>query len=195
MNLKREVSERDIQLFFDTAGKLLEAAESDGAKARAAIAALEQFHQQVDARLRHLSEEVARKIDAAAERTADKAAKLLQERFREADAEADRAAERYRQAASSLTKRQWMMGYGLLVGVLALLAIFGFAMVPSLDEIQQRRAELNALNTEIQDKRVRWGMCIEGRKRRPCIQTDERAWNGEPYRSEGGSTWRAPMRN
>ncbi|QBG99093.1 hypothetical protein [Xanthomonas oryzae] len=105
--MTREVSDRDIQLFFDSAGKLLEAAENDGAKARKAINALTSFQSQVDARLSQLEVKVAQKIEAAAERTADKAAKLLQDRFREADAAAEKAAERYHQAAASLTFRLW----------------------------------------------------------------------------------------
>ncbi|AJQ88606.1 hypothetical protein [Xanthomonas oryzae] len=168
--MTREVSDRDIQLFFDSAGKLLEAAENDGAKARKAINALTSFQSQVDARLSQLEVKVAQKIEAAAERTADKAAKLLQDRFREADAAAEKAAERYHQAAASLTFRLWTYSIGSLAVVVLVLAVLAFAMIPSLDDIHQRRAELSSLDSQIQGKRLRWKTCMQGRKPVPCFE-------------------------
>ncbi|MEC5080441.1 hypothetical protein [Xanthomonas oryzae] len=170
MTQKREISDRDIQLFFDSAGKLLEAAESDGAKARKAIDALTSFQSQVGARLSQLEVKVVQKIEAAAERTADKAAKLLQERFHEADAAAEKAAERYRQAAARLTFRLWTYSIAPPAVVLLVLAVLAFAMIPSLDDINQRRAELSSLDSQIQGKRLRWTTCMQDSKPVPCFE-------------------------
>nr|WED69785.1 hypothetical protein PJ912_09620 [Pectobacterium colocasium] len=70
-NMERHLTDCDVQLFFDAAEKLREAAERDGEKAQKATAALAFFVNQMNARLQTLENDVSYKINRSAETTAN----------------------------------------------------------------------------------------------------------------------------
>ncbi|MFC4729599.1 hypothetical protein [Coralloluteibacterium thermophilus] len=192
--MKHELTEHDVQLFFDAAGKLLEAAKDDGLKSKLATQALMQFCHQLDGRLRSLEKDVVGIIEASAEMTASRAADLLREHFQQADAAAEQAAARYRHAADRLGVRMWAIFLGTQIALAGVLIVLVLVLVPSLDEILQRRADLAHINEQLDGVPLSWSICGEGRQARKCFQTDERSPRSL-YRSEDGRTWRIPMRD
>ena len=187
-NLEKRLTDRDVQLFFDAAEKLREAAEYDGEKARKTTAELASFINRVDARLQRLENDVSHKISSSAEITANRAADLLSVQFRQANEAAQRATEQYQYVAKSLNFRNWFYILGSqIVLVLVFIALIVF-LVPSLDEIQQRRAQLTYLNKQLDGPPFQWGMC--GKEK--CFRTDER--NGKGAKDKDGNTWRVPWK-
>lgn len=189
-NMERHLTDRDVQLFFDAAEKLREAAERDGEKAQKATAALASFVNQMNARLQTLENDVSYKINRSAETTADRAAELLSVKFQQANDAAKIATEQYKEAAKKLNIRSWLYILGpQIVMMLVFIASIVFLM-PSVDEIQQRRAELSSLNEQIKSSRLTWTMCDGDKK---CFRTDELDNGGKPYIGQrDGSTWRIP---
>ncbi|EFJ2182343.1 TPA: hypothetical protein QIH60_003392 [Escherichia coli] len=187
-NVEKRLTDHDVQLFFDAAETLREAAECDGEKARKATAELASFINRLDARLKRLENDVSHKINGSAEMTANRAAELLSVQFRQANEAAQRATEQYQEAAKNLNFRNWFYILGTqIVLVLVFIASIMF-LVPSLDEIQQRRAQLADLNEQLDGVPLHWGMC--GKEK--CFRTDERS--GKGVKGADGSTWRAPWK-
>ncbi|MCL6324715.1 MULTISPECIES: hypothetical protein [Pectobacterium] len=189
-NMERRLTDRDVQLFFDAAEKLREAAERDGDKAREATAALESFVKSMSIRLQNLEKGVSHKIADSAETTANRAAELLSAKFRQANDAAKIATEQYQEAEKKLNIRIWL--YFLCPQIVMMLVFIAsiFFLVTSLDEIQQRRAELSYLNEQIKNSRLTWTTCDGDKK---CFRTDERGYTGKLYTNErDGSTWRIP---
>lgn len=191
-NVENHLSDHDIRLFFDAAEKLLSAAESDGEKARRVTAALSSFIDKADGRLRSLEISVSQRIRESAETTANRAAELLSVNFQQADEAAKKAAERYKESAENLNTRTWLY----FSGVQLVLALFVLALVvvlvPSLDEVRQRRAELSSLNEQTENSRLQWAFCPDGHSSEKCFHTDERG--GKAYSRPDGSTWRVPWK-
>ncbi|AYH07369.1 MULTISPECIES: hypothetical protein [Pectobacteriaceae] len=189
-NTGRHLTDHDVQLFFDAAEKLREAAERDGEKAQKATAALASFVNQMSARLQKLENDVSYKINRSAETTADRAAELLSVKFQQANEAAKIATEQYKEAEKKLNIRIWL--YFLCPQIVMMLVFIAsiFFLVTSLDEIQQRRAELSYLNEQIKNSRLTWITCDGDKK---CFRTDERGHGGKLYTNDrDGSTWRLP---
>ncbi|MEF9677097.1 MULTISPECIES: hypothetical protein [Pectobacterium] len=189
-NMNRCLTDHDVQLFFDAAEKLREAAECDGEKAREATAALESLVKSMSIRLQTLEKGVSHKIADSAETTANRAADLLSVKFQQANDAAKIATEQYKEAAKKLNIRSWLYIIGpQIVMMLVFIASILFLM-PSVDEIQQRRAELSSLNEQIKNSRLTWTTCDGDKK---CFRTDERGRGGKLYTNDrDGSTWRLP---
>ena len=191
-NVEKHLTDHDVQLFFDAAEKLREAAERDGEKAREATAALASFVNKMSARLQTLENDVSHKINSSAETTANRAAELLSVKFEQANDAAKVATEQYQDAVKNLNFRNWFYILGLQIVVILVFIASILFLVPSLDEVQQRRAELSSLNEQIKNSRLKWTFCEDGKK---CFQTDERENDGLPYRGkQDGSTWRVPWK-
>ena len=186
--VEKRLTDHDVQLFFDAAEKLREAAELDGKKARDATEVLASFINKMSVRLQTLEKDVSDKISSSAETTANRAAELLSVEFRQANDAAKVATEQYQKAVKNLNLRSWLyiLGFQFVLIVFFFISILFF--VPSLDEIQQRRSELSSLNEEIQNLPLKWTFCEDGKK---CFRTDERENNGKPYiGKQDDSTWR-----
>ncbi len=166
--------------------------ERDGEKAREATAALASFVNKMSARLQTLENDVSHKINSSAETTANRAAELLSVKFQQANDAAKVATEQYQDAVKNLNFRNWFYILGLQIVVILVFIASILFLVPSLDEVQQRRAELSSLNEQIKNSRLKWTFCEDGKK---CFQTDERENDGLPYRGkQDGSTWRVPWK-
>lgn len=183
--MNKNLTDHDVQLFFDAAEKLREAAERDGEKAREATAALTFFVNKINTRLNKLEADISNNINNFAENTANRAAKILSIKFEDANSAAQKATIKYQEAAKNLNLRNWLYIFilQLLLAVIFITSII--FLVPSLDEIQHRRAELSTLNSQIKGSHLQWEQC--GRKK--CFRTDERHNGGQPYiKREDGST-------
>lgn len=189
-SMDRRLTDHDVQLFFDAAEKLRQAAERDGEKAREATAALAFFVDKMSTRLQTLENDVSHNINSSAETTANRAAELLSVKFQQANDAAQRATEQYQEVAENLKFRSWLYTLGIQIVLMLVVMTPILFLVPSLDEIQQHRAELSSLNEQIKNSRLKWTNCEEGKK---CFRTDER-WNGgKAYTDKrDGSTWRIP---
>ena len=191
-NVDKSLTDRDVQLFFDAAEKLREAAERDGEKAREATVALASFVTKMNANLQKLEDGVRHNINSSAETTANRAAELLSVKFQQANDAAKTATEQYQKAAKNLNFRSWCYILGTQFILILVFIASILYLIPSLDEVQQRRAELSSLNEQIHNSRLKWVFCEEGKK---CFRTDERENGGEPYRGKkDGSTWRVPWK-
>ena len=113
-NVEKRLTDHDVQLFFDAAETLREAAECDGEKARKATAELASFINRLDARLKRLENDVSHKINGSAEMTANRTAELLSVQFRQANEAAQRATEQYQEASKKLVL---YIGYSDSTGV------------------------------------------------------------------------------
>ncbi|HDK6388046.1 hypothetical protein [Klebsiella variicola] len=191
-NVDIRLTDRDVQLFFDAAEKLREAAERDGEKAREATMVLASFVNKISARLEKLEDDVSHKINISAETTANRAADLLSVKFQQANNAAKIATEQYQKAAENINLKCWCYILGTqCILILVFIASFLFLM-PSLDEIQQRRAELSSLNEQIHNSSLKWAFCEDGKK---CFRTNEHENGGRPYiDKQDGSTWRVPWK-
>ncbi|MBC3211980.1 hypothetical protein [Serratia fonticola] len=191
-NVEKSLTDRDVQLFFDAAEKLREAAERDGEKARKATAALVSFVNEMSARLQKLEDDVSHKINSSAETTANRAAELLSVNFQQANVAAKRATEQYQEAVENLNFRNWLYVLGTQIVLMLVFIVSILFLVPSLDEVQQRQAELSSLNEQIKNSRLTWAFCEEDKK---CFRTDERENGGAPYKDkQDGGTWRVPWK-
>lgn len=189
-NMDRRLTDHDVQLFFDAAKKLREAAECDGEKAREATATLESFVKSMSIHLQTLEKGVSHKIADSAETTATRAAELLSAKFRQANDAAKIATEQYQEAAENLKFKNWLYILGPQIVMMLIFIASILFLVPSLDEIQQRRTELSSLNEQIKNSRLTWTTCDGDKK---CFRTDERGHGGKLYTNErDGSTWRIP---
>lgn len=183
------VSEHDIRLFFDAADRLLQAAQQQGKTADRATSAL--IHSAVahEKQMREVRNEVISAVTAMAESTAQRSAQLLAEHFSEADRAADGATYRYERACRSLGWRSWLW-FLAAQGVLCSVAIMLIVMlVPSLDEIHERRLTLTQLQKETESFPLYWGNCKVNGKDTRCFRTDDKAGN---FTSKDGSTWHVP---
>lgn len=192
--MEKSFSEHDVKLIFATAGKLLSAAECDSEKARIATEALSSFIDKTDTRLRTLENNVNLSINNSAEITANRAAELLSVKFYQADKAAEKVARQYQEAAEKLKTRSWVYFLGAQFAIVAIVSFLAVILVPSLDEIQQRRAELSDLNEQIKNASLEWNTCDTGHSREKCIRTDEREFSDKAFIDKDGKTWRIPWK-
>ncbi|WP_232095933.1 hypothetical protein [Serratia rubidaea] len=162
--MDKNFTDHDVQLFFDAAEKLREAAERDGEKAREATAALASFVNKMTFHLHKLEDDVSQKINSSAETTASRAAELLSIKFQHANDAAKRATEQYQKAAKNLSVRNWFYILGANIALILIFIASIIILVPSLDDIQQRRAELSTLNEQIESSHLKWANCGRGKK-------------------------------
>ncbi len=187
-NMSKHLTDHDVQLFFDAANTLLKAARNDGEKSREATAILASFINTVDTRLRRLENDVSHRISESADATADRAAELLSVKFREADEAAQKAAKLYQDAEKKLNSQSWLYFFGAQLVFVLLVSVLVVVLVPSLDEIQQRRTELSWLNKQPDGSQLQWHTC----GKEYCLRTDERGNKG--VMAKDGSTWRVPWK-
>lgn len=99
------------------------------------------------------------------------------------------AVNRYERACRSLGWRTWLWfltAQGVLCSVVIVLIL---TLVPSLDEIHERRSTLTQLHKETEGFPLYWGNCnVDGKVTR-CFRTDDKAGN---FTSEDDSTWHVP---
>lgn len=188
--MKDQLTDHEARLFFDVAGKLLEAMRQDRSNSLEATKALSGLYQQLGARLGSLEKQVVEKVDGAATKTATEAANLLQENFKQADVAARKAADLYREAAKGLAWQRWMYYVGAQVVLVLLGALLITTLVPSLDEIRDRRQALTELNHEIESRRWNLATCDKDL----CVQLDKKRGRGGLFDEEGGNTWCIPKR-
>ncbi|NHB89826.1 hypothetical protein [Photorhabdus tasmaniensis] len=189
-NREKHLTDHDVQLFFETANTLLKAAKSDGEKSREATAILASFTNKIDTRLRKLENDVTRSISESTEITANRAAELLSVKFREADKAAEKAAKLYLDAEKKLNSRSWLYFAGAQLAFVLLMSVLMKVLVPSMDEIQQRRADLANLERQLEVGTFHWSTC--GEKKEKCLRTDER--DGKVWKGDDGSIWRIPWK-
>ncbi|MBB1634939.1 hypothetical protein A9975_29290 [Cupriavidus sp. UME77] len=176
--------ERNFELLFDAAKSVLEASRANEASVGRATAALAEARNLMEARLGELQRSVNTGLDSAVERTAREAASLLREKFVAADAIAVEVAERYRGAANTLSKRRWLYFVSAQFAIVLMVGIFAYMLIPPLDEISSRRAEVQRLDAEAARleklvSRMQWEKCDVGNgKVRYCVRTDESQFTG-----------------
>lgn len=187
-NKGRYLTDHDAQLFFDAANKLLNAARSDGEKSRRAASELVFYVNNTEGRLKKLECEVINTIHESAELTANKTADLLSAKFQEADAAANKAAKLYQKSAQSLNRRTWIYFFGVQFVLVFIAVVLILTLIPSLDEINQRRAELDFYKSQPNISKLKWSKCGD----EDCIRMDE--VENEEYKGRDGSTWRIPWR-
>lgn len=133
--------------------------------------------------------EVISAVTAMAESTAQRSAQLLAEHFSEADRAADGASDRYERACRTLGWRSWLWflaAQGVLCSVAIMLIL---TLIPSLDEIHERRLTLMQLQKETEGFPLYRGNCTVNGKVTRCFRTDDKAGN---FTSKDGSTWHVP---
>ncbi|AVI85091.1 MULTISPECIES: hypothetical protein [Pseudomonas syringae group] len=134
--------DRNFELIFGAAQKILEAAKANqdaSIKTAESLRALEKGFEQ---RLSKLEGTVTESIDSSVDRTSTKAAKLLCEKFDEADAAAIRAARLYNASAKALDKRSWIYFFTAQLALVACVAGAVYFWLPSFNEVAACRAEL-----------------------------------------------------
>ncbi|KVR67892.1 MULTISPECIES: hypothetical protein [Burkholderia cepacia complex] len=151
MNFPEKAHAQTVESLLDAAGKVLEATYEDEGRARRAIESLEKLSVKVENKLNSLADSVVSQIDSSAGKTAETAAKLLQDKFVEADTAAEQARDRYDQAAQRLG---WRL-FGLAV-LLQLLIFAGVWLIvrqtfPSQEEINTRQEILRQQAQQISD--------------------------------------------
>jgi len=189
MKNTNSISEHDIRLFFEAADRLLQAAQQQGKTADRATSTLIHSAASHEKQMREVRDDVISAVTAMADSTAQRSARLLADHFREADRAADEATNRYERACRSLGWRSWLWflaAQGVLCSVVIVLIL---TLVPSLDEIHERRSTLAQLYKETEGFPLYWRNCnVDGKVTR-CFRTDDKAGN---FTSENGSTWHVP---
>jgi len=106
--------------------------------------------QKLDFAVDQLPEKVATRVNASLQISIESAAKKLRKRFDEANVNAVRATEAYRYPyeSSKYHLAIWVLGFTSFVMV-ALIPV-AYLFLPSLDEIQHRRAEREALMKDME---------------------------------------------
>ena len=183
------MNEHDIRLFFDAADRLLMAAQQNGLQADRATAALTKVTAEHERQIKELRADVIEVIDRSADITAKESARLLSEHFHQADRAAEGAAARYERAAKLFSWRNFVFIITGQLVIFLIMAALIITLVPSLDEIRARQAELAQLREESGHFPGSWHACRVGNEVRRCFRTDESA--GLAKLSDG-STWRLP---
>ena len=187
---EKHLTDHDVRLFFEAANTLLNAARNDGKRSREATAMLASFSSKVDDRLLELEADVTRVIRDSAQITANRTAELLSKKFREADTAAEKAAKLYQEAERKFNARSWFYFAGTQLAFVLLVSVLVIALVPSMEEIQQRRAELAYLDKQLEVGKLQWSTC--GDKKEQCLRMDER--EGRIRKANDGSIWGFPWK-
>ncbi|EIX9398047.1 TPA: hypothetical protein ACIJ20_002631 [Pseudomonas aeruginosa] len=120
--------EKELRALVSAAGRIMVAAEKDRETAAQAVKELGKLEARLQQGLAAIPGVVARSVDQMATSTADKAAGLLTEKFREANAAAADATQRYQQASAELRRGglAWLMAFqtAVLILQLGLLVMF-----------------------------------------------------------------------
>lgn len=134
--------DRNFELIFGAAQKILEAAEANQAASIKTAESLRVLEKSFGERLSKLEGNVTESIDSSVDRTSTKAAGLLREKFDEADAAAMRAARLYNASAKALDKRSWIYFLTAQLALVACVAGAVYLWLPSFNEVAACRAEL-----------------------------------------------------
>lgn len=198
--MSQSINEKNFQILFDTAGKILEATYIDEQLARQAIQALNETQGRLEQRLNQLSRNIENTIKSSASSTATETANLIYGKFTEADKAAEQAAQRYNQAAKTLGWR--LFGGAILLQFFIFLGIWLFLnhTLPSYEEIkakQQKSIQLEQQLSELKSKgaNIVLTKCLDkaSQKQYLCIRTDERSQRPSIYYGDNGETYRIPF--
>ena len=186
--------QKELELLFDAAGRILEATNNDQQTTQNLIKELRALRTVLERDIRTLSANTISTIERSAETTAHRAAELLAEKFAAADNAAEMAAYRYEQAAKQFNWR--FLGASLIftsvlfAGALTLVLQY----LSSKSAIDQRRNELVFLEDRLaqlekQGIRAQFRQCSDSEGRiYLCVQTDEEVI--ETAFSDGKKTYR-----
>ena len=145
--------------------------------------------------LASLRAEFLHSVEKIAEKTAFKASRLLNEQFSQTNRDAKKLTLLYQEAARQFTFKRWIWHFTILltIGIIVLTAIIRF--LPSLDEIQNRRAERDALNAEIAETKARIAELEQSHLKqslcngKACIHLNEKKSRLFGYSDPGGTWW------
>ncbi|KUZ65063.1 hypothetical protein WI36_27490 [Burkholderia ubonensis] len=152
-------SEHEIAFrrLYDVANKILEATYNDEEAARKAIDALSTTRTRLERKIDELARDVTAKVDSSASRTANEAARLLTENFREADAAAERARDRYETAGRRMTWKLLGGAAALQCMLLAGAWLIVQRTLPSQAEVDTRRQTIEQLSQQASELRTQVG--------------------------------------
>ncbi|WP_322847199.1 hypothetical protein [Pseudomonas sp. B33.4] len=190
-----EISLKHLQELVNAAQAIMASAEHDRESAAKLTAQLQPLAETVQQSIRKIPETVKQSLNEIAEATAKKTAQSLREKFVEADKVARSVTARYQEQSRHLTKRLWS---GIIATVVIVLAAQVFAvwlLVPTLDQIAERRLEVAELEQKLAalNKRAAGAdlvACSHNDKPHLCFRTDESGPAGALKREGGEETYR-----
>jgi len=177
----------------DLVGTLLEAALRDQDAVRMSVNGLNRTRTSLDTAVNQLPQTVSSKVEASLKEAIDEAAQTLLKKFHRANTNAFAAADAYEKAAKFALRR--IVAWSLGITALFAASIVGVAWIvlPSLSDLEARRAEVQSRREEIEklESRIAWLTAIEKsditwckvgpRKVRPCAKLDpqfQNVWDG-----------------
>ncbi|WP_025804985.1 hypothetical protein [Pseudomonas chlororaphis] len=122
-----EDTEKELRALVNAAGRIMAAAEKDRETAAQAVKELGKLEARLQQGLASIPGVVAKSVDQLAISTADKAAGLLTEKFREANAAAAEATQNYQRASAEL--KQGGLGWLMAFQAAALVLQFGLLVM------------------------------------------------------------------
>ncbi|HCE7024984.1 TPA: hypothetical protein ACXJVA_000041 [Pseudomonas aeruginosa] len=123
--------EKELRTLVNAAGRIMAAAEKDRETAAQAVKELGKLEARLQQGLAAIPGVVARSVDQLATSTADRAAGLLTEKFREADTAAADVTQSYQEASAALKRGGlgWVMAFQVAVLILQLGLLVMFMLV------------------------------------------------------------------
>ncbi|KES10324.1 TrbL/VirB6 plasmid conjugal transfer protein [Snodgrassella alvi SCGC AB-598-O02] len=149
-----------------------------------------QLHQTIEHTVRQFIQDVPNTIKGAAETSANIVSTKVIGDLQDLDKKAQQTADTLAEAAKKLKWKIIIINWSVLALCFVMMLIFVICCIPTFDEIENRRAELTYLehsiqNLEAQGARASLTNCPVGKKKMPCIRTDETK-HKLPFRSHNG---------
>lgn len=172
--------DEQIRKQLDVVTTLLASGKRNQESTHQALEALDRMRSRVLSELSSMTSNVTKQIADASETTANEAARLLQIKFVEADAQAVAASARYKSAGRWLSAK--VFAFITLVLAIAGITLWFIIkpMLPTAAEMQQRRDEIVAMESEVAALRkkgasLQWNICNTGKNgevQKNCFRID-----------------------
>lgn len=172
---------KEIGQIFDAIGKLSEEADIQQEMSKRYIIAMHKATEDMNRKTDDLRNQISREVKEALESASTKAAKLITEKLENTNRLADEAAARYRHdvrwATWKILASAVLIGFAIAGGITYVL----LESIPSIEVIEKRRAEMESLQSNIDQLKKRGALAKmsnckdEANRTRRCIKIDEDA--------------------
>ncbi|WP_353169424.1 hypothetical protein [Providencia sp.] len=192
MNNNDENKEVDKQLqdAFDALSILMNNQTQNQEDIKDAVKRSMRLHQTIEQTMRQFTQDVPKVIKASATESADIISYTVSNRLQELNNTAIETTNIFKQASTHLGLKIFGFNVLILSFCVVLMGLFAKFYFPSLNEIENRRAELAYLgrsieNLEMKGARASLSTCPVGNKQVPCVRTDETE-HTTPWRDNDG---------
>lgn len=189
-NDENKAINKQLQDGFEALAILMNSQTQNQEDIKNAVKRSMQLHQTIEHTVRQFIQDVPSIILGAAETSANIVSTKVIGDLQELDRKAQQTANTLAEASKKLEWKIIIINLSVLALCFMMMLIFVICYIPTFDEVENRRAELTYLehsiqNLEAQEARTSLANCLVGKKKMPCIRTDETK-HTLPFRNNNG---------